>query len=193
MNKKGSAAVSEIVVILAIVAIVGVLMLFIVTGKIGKGVNIASVTQSSTAVKSCIATWDRNNPDKDMSEFDLDNDNIIDVCDICTLSVKKKEFETNPALVNDMGKWFSDRDIKVEPTYELYKELFKNIESNDRDGDGIYDGCDSDATKPVVVWFGDVDRAIESECQKVEKQFKGIFHSKTRDSMGKYRICTITD
>lgn len=187
-KKKKAMEMGSIVVMLAVVAIFAVLILLVSTGKFGKSVNIASSTQSSSAVKLCSATWNRNNPDTNFDEYDLDEDGIVDPCDTCTLKIKENEFKSQ--TFEEMEEWFKQRDITVDVTYELYKDLFKNIPSNDRDGDGIYDGCDSNVEKSVTIWFGKEDLAIKSECEKVAKKFP-MFHYKT-SNYGKYTTCIIT-
>ncbi len=196
MNKKAS-MMTELIVVIAIVALLGVLVSFVFTKFLDNGVNIASMTQSNTAIQSCSATWQRENNDKTVSDFDLDKDGIVDACDVCVpYNIKKEEFVK--VKFNDKAQeWLTDRiDKEVEDiTYEDFLKLFRNHASgdlNDNDGDGIIDGCDSNNEEPVKVWFGDVDRVVEKECDKVEKIFGSELHSKPKDSRAKYTICRIT-
>jgi hypothetical protein len=195
MNKKADTNMAFIVVGLVITTLICIIIFMVISDKLNKSVNIAGLTVDSTKVDTCKANWQRNNPDKDIRDFDDDKDGIVDSCDVCVIRTTRENYDVwvKSQNLEKQAEWLSDRGITGRPTYDEFIGLFKNVEMNDRDGDGIYDGCDSNSKKLAVVWFGGSERRTQKECEAVGKIWSGLMTFTSRQStLGGYMQCVAT-
>ena len=148
-----------------------VIMFFGIKGYLEKGHSPAENVQEENAIGICIDQVEARYDDPE----DVDEDGIPDLCDVCVIdwdvddAVDKKE-----AIKANFNTAFPEGNRRRNVIAYLLPS--QNTEENDKDGDGIYDGCDS-GIKDGSIWdkisnawiaarvLGFIGPAREKECK----------------------------
>lgn len=187
MNKKADTNISWMVASIIAALIIVVFIVFINIDQIGRAASTASFVSYETRIQGCEEPFTLQK--KDIKDYDDDRDGVVDFCDVCVLRSSRDNFDEwinrNYGSFNDRQlEWLRERGIHVKPTYDLFVGLFQNFETNDRDGDRIYDGCDSDVKRKAVDILGRLDVMIENECKRTGRIWDGFITYTPRESRG---------
>ncbi|MFT4304305.1 MAG: hypothetical protein ACMXYG_07095 [Candidatus Woesearchaeota archaeon] len=173
-----NAELNWFMVFLLVALIAGSVMLFSFVQTKGRSIMPIDTLMNLDGYNICV--------ERSIDKSDIDNDGIIDACDICVINMTKDEWDSIKEKL--MGNLENHVAARVSFDYPRFTE---SRSSNDRDGDGIIDGCDSNPQKPARRGMMIFRNLVEYECRQLEKESNGCLRTQVRDTGYGYKQCIL--